>query len=60
MKSYADLREMLEKAGIIADGIFQDDYEFKSLSAAASVVRGCASNGLNAWKTKEGIKLKDL
>ncbi|MBQ7497539.1 MAG: GIY-YIG nuclease family protein [Selenomonas sp.] len=60
MKSYADLREILEKAGIIADGIFQDDYEFKSPSAAASVVRGCASNGLNDWKTKEGIKLKDL
>lgn len=60
VKSYADLREKLEEQGIITEGIFQEDYELKSPSAAASVIRGCASNGLNDWKTKEGTKLKDL
>ena len=60
VKSYADLREKLEEQGIIAEGIFQEDYEFKSPSAAASVVCGRSSNGLNDWKTKEGTKLRDL
>ncbi|MBO6204501.1 MAG: GIY-YIG nuclease family protein [Selenomonas sp.] len=60
MKSYAALRQQLEESGIIVDGIFQENYEFKSPSAAACVVHGRSSNGLTDWKTADGTKLKDL
>lgn len=60
MKSYAVLRQHLEDSGIIAEGIFQKDYEFKSPSAAACVVHGRSSNGLTEWRTEDGTKLKDL
>ncbi len=60
MKSYSTLRQQLEDNRIIVNGIFQDNYEFKSPSAAACVVHGRSSNGLNDWKTADGTKLKDL
>jgi hypothetical protein len=40
--------------------IFTKDAEFSSPSAAAAVVHGGSANGLVAWKTKEGISLKQL
>lgn len=60
VKSYALLRQQLENDGTIVDGVFQSDYEFKSPSAAADVVKGHSVNGNEAWKTAEGTKLKDL
>ena len=60
MKSYAALRQQLEDHGIIAERVFQEDYEFKSPSAAACVVHGRSANGLTEWKTTDGTKLKDL
>lgn len=57
---YAMLRQQLENDGVIVDGVFQEDYEFKSPSAAADVVKGHSANGNEAWKTSDGIKLKDL
>ena len=60
MKSYAVLRQQLEDSGIIVEDIFQEDYEFKSPSAAACVVHGRSSNGLTDWRTEDGTKLKDL
>ncbi len=60
VKFYAVLRQQLEDDGTIVDRIFQTNYEFKSPSAAASVVCGHGSNGLIAWKTEDGTKLKDL
>ena len=60
MKSYAALRQQLEDSGIIVEDIFQEDYEFKSPSAAACVVHGRSSNGLTDWRTEDGTKLKDL
>ena len=39
---------------------FQNDYEFKSPSAAADVIKGHSVNGNEAWKTAEGTKLKEL
>lgn len=60
VKFYALLRQQLENDGTIIDGVFQKDYEFKSPSAAADVVKGHSVNGNEAWKTGEGTKLKDL
>lgn len=40
--------------------IFSRDHEFTSPSLAAAVIRGGASNGLIAWKTKEGKSLKEI
>jgi hypothetical protein len=48
---------LIEKNGFL---IFTKDAEFSSPSAAAAVVHGGSANGLVAWKTKEGISLKQL
>lgn len=55
------LRHRLLDEGIISsDFVFTADYEFSSPSAASAVVLGRVSNGLKEWKTKEGVKLKEL
>ena len=59
-KSYVALRQQLEDDGVIVGHVFQEDYEFKSPSAAACVIHGHSSNGLTDWKTADGTKLKDL
>lgn len=59
-KGYADIRDKLIEDGTIVDGVFQRDYEFGSPSAAASIVRGCSTSGNEAWKNKDGVKLKDI
>lgn len=40
--------------------IFAEDFEFSSPSAAGTVIRGGATNGLTAWKNADGISLKEL
>lgn len=40
--------------------VFRRDAEFPSASAAASVIHGGHTNGLLAWKNKEGKTLKEL
>lgn len=60
VKFYAMLRQQLENDGVIVEGVFQEDYEFKSPSAAADVVKGHSASGNEAWKTADGTKLKDL
>ena len=59
-KSYAMLRQQLEESGIIKETLFQTNYEFRSPSAAACVIKGRPTNGLTSWKTDEGVQLKDL
>lgn len=59
-KTYFLLRNKLESDGTIVDGRFTKNYEFNAPSAAAAVVLGHSSNGNTAWKTQEGIQLKDL
>ena len=39
---------------------FTKDVQFASPSAAAAVIHGGSANGLTAWKTKDGIQLKQL
>ncbi|MBR3622337.1 MAG: DUF4357 domain-containing protein [Selenomonadaceae bacterium] len=52
-------RNWLENEGIIVDRVFQEDYEFSSSSAAASMVTGRSANGKIEWKTSNGRLLKD-
>lgn len=59
--NYYALRRKLEQNGTIKDGEFQKDYdEFKSPSAASSVVLGRSSNGQIDWKSANGTTLKDI
>jgi Domain of unknown function (DUF4357) len=48
---------LVEKDGFL---VFARDAEFSSPSAAAAVIHGGTSNGLIAWKNKDGITLKQL
>jgi hypothetical protein len=48
---------LIEKNGFL---VFTKDSEFSSPSAAANVIHGGNANGLTAWKSKEGISLKQL
>ena len=47
------------REGIVDKCILQKDVEFKSPSTAANFVTGISTNGLVAWKTKDGKTLKD-
>jgi hypothetical protein len=58
-----------QRKQLIADGtliqrgdfwVFTKDAEFSSPSAAAVVIHGGSANGLTAWKTKDGLSLKQL
>lgn len=51
-RGYCGLRRALEKNHTIVSRVFARDYLFDSLSAAASVVLGRASNGKTCWKPK--------
>lgn len=45
-----ELRLRLETVGVIKDRVFQEDYKFKTASAAASVVMGLCISGNAAWE----------
>lgn len=47
---YYKLRQKLIADGIIQEQVFQQNYEFKSPSAAAAVVLGRISGGLRSWQ----------
>lgn len=49
------LRENLCQESIIVDGIFQSDYEFDSISLAASVILGRNARGQKEWIDSAGI-----
>lgn len=63
-KYWMEKREdLLERKLLIPEGeylVFSRDYEFTSPSAAGACVRGGATNGLTAWKNKDGKSLKEL
>ena len=40
--------------------VVKDDVEFKSATSAANFVTGSSTNGLIAWKNKDGRNLKSL
>jgi len=48
---------LVQKNGLL---VFTKDVEFSSPSAAAVVIHGGSANGLTAWKTADGMSLKQL
>ncbi|MDP1930500.1 MAG: GIY-YIG nuclease family protein [Gammaproteobacteria bacterium] len=60
---YAPLYTELVRTGVlVAQGehcVFQENYAFKSPSAASSVVNGRPSNGTKAWKLADGRTYKE-
>ncbi|MGN8806874.1 MULTISPECIES: DUF4357 domain-containing protein [unclassified Blautia] len=54
-KSYLEDRQYVDSNGVVLK-----DCVFRSPSTAAQFVTGNSTNGNLAWKTKDGIKLKDI
>lgn len=44
----------------VRDRIVMNDVLFKSASTAANFVTGSSTNGLTAWKTETGVKLREV
>lgn len=57
-EGYGRLRSELINNGTIVDGVFAQDYQFKSPSAAAAVVLGRSSNGRKEWVLLDGRSLE--
>lgn len=53
-EGYLKLRNQLIISQVIVDNIFQSDYTFTSVSAAASVVLGRFANGRTEWTKLDG------
>lgn len=49
------LRDSLSHEDVVVDGVFQSDYEFDSISLAASVVLGRNARGTKEWVDDNGI-----
>ena len=54
-----DLRNKLISDGIIVNDIFTADYDFDSLSLAASVIVGRTANGYREWKDGIGLSYSE-
>lgn len=54
------LREELIKGNIVVDCIFVEDYEFESISLAASVVLGRNASGKREWVNKNGVRYCEI
>lgn len=52
--NYINLAKELRKKGVIVNNQFVQEYEFKSVSAAANIILGRSSNGRIEWKDKDG------
>ena len=52
------LREEISNT-IVVGGIFQEDYEFESISLAASVILGRNASGPKEWVDKAGLKFEE-
>lgn len=48
------------REGVLKDNILQKDVVFKSASTAANFVTGSSTNGLTAWKNKDGKTIKEI
>lgn len=44
----------------MVDGIFQDDYEFDSISLAASIVLGRNASGKKEWVNNVGLRFEEI
>lgn len=54
-----DLRDQLISSGVIVNYQFTSDYDFDSLSLAASVVIGRTANGYTVWKDGSGLSFNE-
>ena len=54
-----DLRNQLISDGVIVNDQFTSDYDFDSLSLAASVVIGRTANGYREWKDSSGFSFSE-
>lgn len=54
-----DLRNQLISDGVIVNNLFTTDYDFDSLSLAASVVVGRTANGYREWKDGSGLSYSE-
>ena len=48
------------REGVIKGNVLQKNVTFKSASTAANFVTGTSTNGLTAWKDKNGKTIKEL
>lgn len=57
---HIEQRSELTDKMIVSDGVFIDDYEFTSPSAAAIFIVGYRCNGLEYWSDETGATLKQI
>lgn len=48
------------REGVLKGNVLQKDVAFKSASTAANFVTGSSTNGLTAWKDKNGKTIKEI
>ena len=48
------------REGVLKGNVLQTDVAFKSASTAANFVTGTSTNGLTAWKDKDGKTIKEI
>ena len=48
------------REGVLKGCVLQKDVAFKSASTAANFVTGSSTNGLIAWKNKDGKTIKEI
>lgn len=48
------------REGVLKGNVLQKDITFKSASTAANFVTGSSTNGLTAWKDKNGKTIKEM
>lgn len=53
------LRQKLLEDKIVIDCVFQDDYEFDSISLAASIILGRNASGPKEWTNKDGLRFEE-
>ena len=54
------MRKDLQEAGIIKEGVLQENQLFNSPSYAATFILGEHTNGRTDWKEEQGASLRDL
>lgn len=54
--------DLLKHCYLVSPGVYslKTDYKFSSPSTAASIIKGCSTNGYITWKTADGKSLKEV
>ena len=59
-QKYVEMRDQLERDGIISNGQLSEGYEFSSVTMAADIILGRYISGNQSWKDKGGKSLSEL